>query len=105
MKLPSVTLSIRISHELWHRINEFVENSSIIDFSSGVRALIESGLWLDEHKEDVCDPDKASTIITEWTSKMNENEILEWPKSLPNEQIKAAIMSLEMEKERRSKAK
>ena len=103
MKLPSVTLSIRISHELWHRINEFVENSSMIDFSSGVRALIESGLWLDDHKEDICDPDKASKIITEWTSKINENEILDWPKQLSDDQIRAIEMAFDLEKERRCK--
>ena len=104
MKLPSVTLSIRISHELWHRINEFVENSSMIDFSSGVRALIESGLWLDDHKEDICDPDKASKIITEWTSKINENEILDWPKQLSDDQIRAIEMAFDLEKERRCKS-
>jgi len=100
---PSVSKSIRLSYELWERISEFVEDGSCKDFSEATRKLIETGLWLHDHKDDIQDPEKANKIIDEWNAKMNEKDILEWPKSLPDEKIKAAIMSLEMERERRNK--
>ncbi len=102
MKKPTATLSVRISYELWEKINEFAEQENA-DFSNSTRRLIKNGLWLEEHKGDIHDPEKANTVISEWTTKMNENEILDWPKTLSENQISAATMSLEMEKERRFK--
>ena len=83
-------------------MSEFARKNGL-DFSSGTRQLIDYGLWVDNHKENIQDPEKTSGIITEWAAKMNENEILEWPKELPDDQISAAMMSLQMEKERRHK--
>ena len=102
MKLPSATLSVRISFELWEKISEFAKKNDL-ELSSGSRKLIDHGLWLENHKEDIQDPEKSSGIIAEWAAKMNEKEILEWPKTLSENQISATIMSLEMEKERRFK--
>lgn len=100
MKKPKTSLSFRITYEQWEKISEFVEKNGL-DFSSGARELIDHGLWLDSHKQDIQDPEKVGGIIKEWTAKMNENEILQWPLQLSDDQIKAAHMSLEMEKERR----
>ena len=102
MKKPSATLSVRISYELWEEISEFAKNNGL-DFSRGSRKLMDYGLWLENKKEDIQDPEKSSGIIAEWNAKMNENEILDWPKTLSENQISAATMSLEMEKERRFK--
>ena len=102
LKKPSTTLSIRISYELWEKMSEFAKKNDL-DFSSGTRQLIDYGLWVDNHKKDIQDPEKTCGVISEWTAKMTENEIVEWPKELPDEQISAAMMSLQMEIERRNK--
>ena len=104
MKLPSVTLSVRIPQELWHKINEFAENGLAKDLSSAVRNLVESGLWLHEHKDDIRDTEKTNKIIDEWNAKMNEKEILDWPKQLSDDQIRAIEMAFDLEKERRCKS-
>jgi len=103
MKVPSATLSVRIPHELWEKIAQFVENGLAKDLSSAVRNLVESGLWLHEHKDDILDTEKTNKIIDEWNAKMNEKEILDLPKQFSDDQIRALEMAFDLEKERRCK--
>ena len=103
MKLPTATLSVRIPHELWVKLAHFVEEGLANDLSSAVRNLVESGLWLHEHEDDIRDTEKTNKIIDEWKAKMNEKEILDLPKQFSDDQIKALEMAFALEKERRYK--
>ena len=103
MKLPSATLSVRIPQELWQKINEFVENGLAKDLSSAVRALIEAGFWLHEHKDDIHDPEQVQNFIKEWNLQMNEDKIFDWTEQLSENQMKAIEMAFDLEKERRYK--
>lgn len=101
MNVPSTTLSTRISFELWTKIKDFAENENSPDFSHAVRALIEAGLWLDEHKIDLQDPIKYQKIIDEYNTKSNEENLFSWIGQLSNSQIDGMRMALELEKEKR----
>ncbi len=103
MKLPSVTLSVRISQELWHKINEFAENGLVNDFSCAVRALIEGGLKLMEIKNEIDDPKRAQELANQWNSKMNENDIFEWVENLSAQEEAAIQGAIELKKESRNK--
>ena len=75
------------------------ENSP--DFSHAVRALIEAGLWLDEHKMDLSDPKKSQKIIEEYNEKSNEEHLFSWIGQLSDSQIEGMKIALELEKEKR----
>jgi len=103
LKSPSVSLSIRMPHELWEKIAQFVDNGPAKDLSSAVRTLIEGGFKLIEIKNEIDDPDRAQELAKQWDSKMNENDILEWTKNLSDQQMKAVQGAIEFENEQRYK--
>jgi len=103
MNMPAVGVSLRMPPELWARVNAIVEDGTYKDFSEATRKLIEAGLWVNDHKDDIQDPEKANKIIQEWNAKMNEKEILDIPKQFTDDQIRALEMAFELEKERRCK--
>jgi len=103
MKVPSATLSVRIPHELWLKINEFVENKVVKDLSSAVRILIEGGLKLMEIKNEIDNPVRVQELANQWNTKMNENDIFSWTKNLSDQEMIAVQGAIELEKESRNK--
>ncbi len=103
MKAPSATLSVRIPHELWLKINEFVENKVAKDLSSAVRILIEGGLKLMEIKNEIDNPVRVQELANQWNTKMNENDIFSWTKNLSDQEMIAVQGAIELEKESRNK--
>ena len=104
MKLPTATLSIRITHELWEKLAQFVDNGFAKDLSSAVRTLIEGGFKLVEIKNEINDPKRVQELANQWNSKMNENDIFGWTKNLSDQQMKAVQGALELENEQRNKS-
>jgi len=103
LKLPTATLSIRIPHELWEKLAHFVDNGPAKDLSSAVRTLIEGGFKLLEIKNKIDDPDRVRELVEQWDSKMNESDIFEWAKNLPDHEMKAVQGAIEFENEQRNK--
>ena len=103
MKAPSATLSVRIPHELWLKINELVENKVAKDLSSAVRILIEGGLKLMEIKNEIDNPVRVQELANQWKTKMNENDIFSWTKNLSDQEMIAVQGAIELEKESRNK--
>ena len=103
MKVPSATLSVRIPHELWLKINEFVENKVAKDLSSAVRILFEGGLKLMEIKNEIDNPVRVQELANQWNTKMNENDIFSWTKNLSDQEMIAVQGAIELEKESRNK--
>ena len=101
MNVPGTSISLRISFELWTKIKNFAEKENSPDFSHAVRALIEAGLWLDEHKMDLSDPKKSQKIIEEYNEKSNEEHLFSWIGQLSDSQIEGMKIALELEKEKR----
>lgn len=103
MKLPTATLSVRIPHELWVKLAQFVDNGLAKDLSSAIRSLIEGGFKLTEIKNEIDNPDRVQELAKQWDSKMNENDILEWATNLPDYKMKAVLGAIEWVKEERNK--
>ena len=100
MNRPSATISFRVSQELWEKVNFLVQEGKCKNFSDALRSLIEGGLWLDAHKKELQDPKRIQQLIEEWNSKMNEKEIFDWVKQLPDSTKEGVGMALELEKTR-----
>lgn len=103
MKLPTATLSVRIPHELWEKLAQFVDNGLAKDLSSAVRSLIEGGFKLIEIKNEIDDPKRVQELANQWNSKMNENDIFEWVNDLSDQQIEAVRGAIDITKEQRNK--
>ena len=103
MSMPAVGISLRMPPERWARVNDFVEDKTCKDFSHALRQLVEGGLWLQEHKDDIHDPKLVQKFVSEWNASMNEKKIFDWTKQLSDSQINAVGMALGLEKERRVK--
>ena len=103
MKQPTATLSIRIPHELWEKLAQFVDNGLAKDQSSAVRTLIEGGFMLIEIKNKIDDPTRVRELAERWDSKINENNIFEWAKNLSDHKMKAVQGAIEFENEQRNK--
>ena len=103
MKEPSVLISLRMTRELWAQINNLIDEKSIPDFSHSTRSLIEAGLWLLEHKNDLTDPEKSQKLIEEYNSKIKEDTLFDWTAQLTDMQIEGMQDALEIEKEKRFK--
>ena len=103
MKLPTATLSVRIPHELWAKLAQFVDNGLAKDLSSAVRTLIEGGFRLMEIKNQIDDPKRVLELANQWNAKMNENDIFEWAKNLSDYKMKAVQGAIEFENEQRNK--
>lgn len=101
MKEPTATISLRLSNELWHKIHDLVDGKSIPDLSHATRSLIEAGLWLNENKNDLRDPEKTKKIIEEYNSKLNEKDVFDWVGQLPDNQIQALQIAFQLEREKR----
>jgi len=101
MKNPSVSKSIRLPFEMWENIQNLVEIGTFEDFSHAIRVLAEGGMQLMKIKDTINDPEKISQITNEWSSKINEDEILDWAKNLSDSQLQAVDMLIGMEKEKR----
>ena len=102
MSNRSTNISARMDIDLWDQIDRYKIRHNCRDFSEALRALIKNGLWIEEHKNEITDPEKASKLISEWTAKMNEKDILDWPKELTDNQIQAAKGALQMEEDNRN---
>ena len=103
MKLPTATLSVRIPHELWKKLAQFVDNGPAKDLSSAVRTLIEGGFKLIEIKNEIDNPEKVRELAERWNSKMNESDIFQWAKNLSDQQMKAIQGAIELENEQRNR--
>jgi len=101
MKEPSASISLRLPRELWIKINDLVDDRTIPDFSHAARSLIETGLWLIEHKNDLEDPEKSQKLIEEYNSKLKEEALFDWVGQLPDNQIEALKIAFDLEKEKR----
>lgn len=101
MKEPGTSISLRISRELWMKINELIDGEKCPDFSHSARMLIEAGLWLNEHKNDLIDPEKSQKLIEEYNSKMNEKDVFDWVRQLSDMQIEGMQIAFKLEKEKR----
>ncbi len=101
--MPTASLSVRVPQEQWEKLAQFVENGQAKDLSSAVRALIEAGFWLHEHKDDIHDPQQVQNFIEEWNSQLNEDKIFDWTEQLSDDQMKAIEMAFDLKKERRYK--
>ena len=71
------------------------------DFSHGIRELAEGGYWLLKNKDKLQDKEIVKQFLDDWNSKMNEKNIFDWVKQLPDSQVEAVRAALEMERERR----
>jgi len=103
LKLPTATLSVRIPHELWEKLAQFVDNELAKDLSSAVRSLIEGGFKLIEIKNEIDDPKRVQELANQWNSKMNESDIFEWVNDLSDQQIEAVRGAIDITKEQRNK--
>lgn len=103
MKEPSVLISLRMTRELWSKINDLIDDRTIPDFSHAVRTLIDGGLWLLEHKNDLMDHEKTKKVVEEHNSKSNEKNLFAWVEQLTDIQIQGMNSALELEKEKRIK--
>ena len=103
MREPGVSISLRLSHELWTKINDLVDGRNCPDFSHVARSLIEAGLWLNEHKNDLTDPEKSQKFIEEYNSKLNEKDLFDWVSRLSDNQIQGMEIAFDLEKEKRFK--
>ena len=101
MKEPSASISLRISRELWSKINELVGGRNCPDFSHAARSLIEAGIWMIEHKNDLSDPEKSQKLIEEYNSKLNEKDVFDWVGQLTDLQIQGLQIAFDLEKEKR----
>jgi len=103
LKLPTTVLSVRVPHELWEKLAQFVDNGLAKDLSSAVRSLIEGGFKLTEIKNEIDDPGRVCELAEQWDSKMNENDIFEWTKNLSDHQMKAIQGAIDLENEQRNR--
>ena len=101
MNEPSASISLRLSRELWSKINELADDGGYPDFSGAARSLIEAGLWLFEHKKDFTDPEISQKLIEEYNSKLQDKGVLAWLEQLGDIQLQGIQGALEMEKEKR----
>ena len=101
MKEPSASISLRIPRELWSKINELAGSRNCPDFSHAARSLIESGIWMIEHKSDLSDPEKSQKLIEEFNSKLNEKDVFDWVGQLTDLQIQGLQIAFKLEKEKR----
>ena len=101
MKEPTATISLRLTNELWHKIHDLVDGKSIPDLSHAVRSLIEAGLWLLEHKNELTDPEKSQKLIEEYNSNVEEQNLFSWIGQLSDIQIQGMQSALELEREKR----
>ena len=101
MKEPWVSVSLRLSRELWSSINSLVESQQCTDFSQAMRNLMEGGLMLIEIKNDINDPEKVQELANSWNAEMNENQIFDWASKLSDNQMKAVEGAIEIEKDKR----
>jgi hypothetical protein len=101
MKEPSVLISLRMTRELWTKINDLIDERIIPDFSHAARNLIDAELWLHEHKDDLTNPETSKKFIEEYNSKTNENNLFAWTGQLTEMQIQGMQSALEIEKEKR----
>lgn len=104
MNMPAVGVSLRMPPDLWEKVNALVESDDCRDFSHALRSLLEGGLWLQEHKDDIHDPELVQNFIKEWNSNMNEKKIFDWTKQLSDDQIRSVRMALDLEREGRYKS-
>ncbi len=102
-KLPSLSISLRLSHDLWTEINQLVENGVFNNISDAIRSLAEGGLWLHKNKDSLQNQEFVKDIFEKWNSKMNEKGIFEWTSQLTSDQLDAIKMALDLEKEKRCK--
>ena len=100
---PSTTISLRMSIELWTKISNLVNGKDCPNFSHAARSLIQAGLWLNEHKNDLTNPETSQKFIEEYNSKTNENNLFAWTGQLTDIQIQGMQSALELEKEKRIK--
>lgn len=101
MKEPWVSVSLRLSRELWTSIYSLVESQQCTDFSQAMRNLMEGGLMLIEIKNDINNPQKVQELANSWNTKMNEKEIFDWASNLSDNEMKAVHGAIELEKEKR----
>lgn len=101
MKEPSASVSLRLPRDLWQKINDLVDERKIPDFSHATRSLIEAGLWLNQNKNDLIDPEKSHKLIDEYNSKLDEKSLFDWVGQLSNNQIDGLMIAFDLEKEKR----
>ena len=102
LKEPSASVSLRIPRELWTKISKFVDDENFPDFSHAARSLMYAGLWLNENKKNLTDPDKSQKLMDDYNSKANEKDVFDWVKQLPDSKIQGIEIAFELEKERRT---
>lgn len=103
VKIPSVSISIRLDNELWQDIQEFIVRGDFENTSKALRAFVKLGLWVHKNKGKFENKSQMTELQKMWTDQMNEKQMLDWPKTLSNSQIEGVMMALDLEKEKRVK--
>jgi len=98
MNKPLVPISIRISSELWEKIESYSKAAKRRDFSDGVRSLIDVGLWVFENKDKLDDSKKRAEFEAKMNENLNENQIFDWVKSMDSGTADAISMAMNMKK-------
>jgi len=98
---PSILKSLRFSRELWERIVEYGRSENCKDFSDTVRILIDSGLWLENHKKQLQDPQKNQEVIDELNQKMQDGTITDWLSTQTKLQLEGLDAAIQLEKEKK----
>ena len=90
---PSILKSLRFSRELWEQIIEFEESENCNDFSDAVRKLIDEGLWLENHKKQLQDP--------QHNQKLKDESALDWLDTMTKLQIEGLESAINLVKEKK----
>jgi len=98
---PSILKSLRFSRELWEQIIEFEESENCNDFSDAVRKLIDEGLWLENHKKQLQDPQQNQKVIDEYNQKLKDESALDWLDTMTKLQIEGLESAINLVKEKK----
>ena len=98
---PSVLKSVRFVREQWEKIVEYGESENCKDFTDALRKLVDSGLWLEEHKKQLQDPEKNRELIDEYNKRMEDETIFDWLGTQSKFQLEGLDAAIKLEKEKR----
>jgi len=98
---PSILKSLRFSREQWERIVEYGESENCKDFTDAVRKLIDSGLWLENHKKQLQDPQKNQEVIDEYNQKLKDESTIDWLDTMTKIQLEGLESAIQLIKEKK----
>ena len=99
---PSIHRSLRFTREQWEQIVEYGETQNCKDFTDAVRRLIDSGLWIENHKKQLQDPQKNQELIDEYNQRMKDESAIDWLDGLTKLQLEGLESAIQLTKEKNS---